>query len=273
MNTYRSEKVAYIITFALAGLYSSWWLINFFFGQPGDLSHEIYSDTYWIVALVGVLYGYSVAKLWGGHKSILGKALILFTLGLLGQVVGQIIYSYFALVKHIDAPYPSLGDVGFFGSVLLYIVAVLMLSKALGIHFRSGGKTQRVISIAAPLALLVGSYAIFLRDYQFDGSWLVTFFDFGYPLGQAVYISLALFMFVLSARLLGGKMKNKILLLLLALSVQYIADFTFLYRFSKDLWYAGGVNDLTYQIAYLLMTIALLQIGSVSRKLQSKQSE
>jgi hypothetical protein len=266
--TDKEEKIAYFVTFLLAAIYFSWWVINFTVGHPGDRSHELYSDSYWIVALIGTVYGFFVSKQWGGAKSVFGRALLLFTLGLFAQVFGQVTYSYFALFRGIQASYPSIGDIGYFGSVVLYIVGVLILSKAVGARFKSASIYQKVVAVVAPLALLTLSYAIFLRGYQFTGHPVTTFLDFGYPLGQASYISLALLTYILSVKLLGGKMKNKVLLLLAALLIQYIADFSFLYRDSHNQWYAGDASDLAYQIAYLFMTIALLRIGGVARKLK-----
>lgn len=273
MNTNKKEKTAYILTVLLAGGYSVWWLANLLHGHPGDRSLELYSDSYWVTAVVGVVCGFFVSKLWGGFRSLFGRALLFFTLGLAAQVFGQITYSYFALVRHIDAPYPSIGDIGYFGSVILYILGVYTLSKALGVRLRYAGGFQKLISILVPLILLATSYMVFLKDYQFSGSHLITFLDFGYPLGQALYISIALFAYILSAKLLGGKMKNKILLLLFALLIQYCADFSFLFRFSRDTWYAGDFTDFLYQLAYLFMTLALIQIGGVARKLKVKAED
>jgi hypothetical protein len=274
------EKLSYIVVFLLSLSFFGWWLYNFFVFEPGDRSLELYSDTYWLVALLGVLLGFRVARLWGGFKSIFGRALYLFSLGLLAQVFGQVTYSYYALVKGVEAPYPSFGDIGYFGSVILYIAAILTLSGAIGAKFKYANLFQKTVSVLAPLTLLAGSYFIFLKGYErcFEddetlevicASPVQTFLDFGYPLGQAFYVALALLAFVLSFRFLGGTMKYKILLILFALLIQYLADFTYLYQFSKETLYTGGVSDLLYQVAYLLMTIALLRTGSAARQLSS----
>lgn len=271
MNTKVSEKTAYYATLLIAVVYFAWWGINYFLASPGDKSLEWYSDSYWLVAVVGVICGLLVAKQWGGLKSVFGRALLLFTFGLAAQLFGQVTYSYYALVKHIEAPYPSIGDIGFFGSILFYTAGVFVLSKAIGVRFKAAPAHEKLVAIAIPAVLLLSSWALFLKDYEFEGMPALTIFlDFGYPLGQATYISLALLAYILSRRSLGGTMKNKVLLILFALFVQYVADFLFLYRFSREQWYAGDVSDLLYQAAYLFMTLALLQIGSVARKLRAK---
>lgn len=270
MKTKLSERLAYVITLLIAAVYFAWWGINYWAGNPDSTSLEWYSDTYWIVAAVGVACGLFAAKQWGGVKSIFGRSLTFFTLGLAAQTFGQLTYSYFAIVQGVEAPYPSVGDIGYFGSILCYIIGILLLSRAIGVRFKTAPRHEKVTVIAIPTLLLLSSYAFFLQHYTFGEAALTTFLDFAYPLGQALYISLALLAYILSRKWLGGRMKNKILLLLFALFVQYLADFLFLYRISREQWYAGDVSDLMYQTAYLFMTLALLQIGSVARKLRAK---
>ena len=111
--------------------------------------------------------------------------------------------------------------------------------------------------------MLVFSYFFFLRDYQFDWSKPLTIFlDFGYPLGQATYVSLALLVLIVSIRSLGGMMKRPVLLLIFALLVQYLCDFNFLYQANRGSWYAGSWGDYLYAVSYFIMTLAIIYIGS-----------
>ena len=92
--------------------------------------------------------------------------------------------------------------------------------------------------------------------------------DFGYPLGDAVYVSLAILALILSKKVLGGVMKKPILFLVFALMFQYICDFTFTYQVSKGTWYVGGINDFMYFISYFFMTIGLIYMGSIFNKIK-----
>jgi len=246
----------------------SWFFINFSF-ESNSFWHNLFSDTYGIVAAFGGLWGLRIGERWGGLKSVMGKAIGFFSLGLLFQAFGQFIYSIYYLFLQVEVPYPSLGDLGYFGSIPFYIYAVLMLAKASGVRISLKSFGNKIQAVLIPVLGLVISYYVFLRGYEFDWSApLVIFLDFGYPLGQAVYIILAILTFLLSRRVLGGIMRGKILLILLALVIQYIADFMFLYQFSREAWSAGGINDLTYLIAYFIMTYSLIQLKLVSDKLR-----
>ena len=89
--------------------------------------------------------------------------------------------------------------------------------------------------------MLAVGYFLFLQGYEFDWSDpLKVFLDFGYPFGQAIYVSIAILTYLLSRGILGGIMKGKILFILFALCMQFLSDYTFLYQSSKGTWSVGG---------------------------------
>lgn len=52
-----------------------------------------------------------------------------------------------------------------------------------------------------------------------------------------------------------------------ALLAQFIADWTFLYQASREIWYAGGINDYMYLCSYLIMTLAIIRFNSIFKKI------
>ncbi len=217
-----------IIIFVLLTIF--WVISQTFFPESYDLQ-ELYADSYFILALLGGFAGIVASKKWGGTKSIMGKACLLFSMGLFAQAFGQMVYSYYALFLNMEVPYPSIGDIGFFGSIPLYLIAVFLLGKASGVKFSKQTFSQRVIAISIPVVVLVFSSVFFLNDYDFsDKTSLEVFLDFAYPLGQASYLSLTITVYLLSNKLLGGIMRNKVLFVFAALIVQYLADIIFLYQ-------------------------------------------
>jgi hypothetical protein len=97
-------------------------------------------------------------------------------------------------------------------------------------------------------------------------------FDLGYPLGQAFNISVLIVTYILSRETLGGIMRPKIVFLIFAFVVQYLADFNFLYQINRGGWAYSGVGDYFYMVAYLLMSLGLIQLKTVFDKLVVKQS-
>lgn len=262
-----------IIAILIFGFFVAYWVFFQIFLTADDANHrQIYtfSSIYGVMAFYGALCGLWIAKQWGGVKSVLGLGLIFLSLGLLSQEFGQIVYSFYYIVQHLEtANYPSLGDVGFFGTIPLYCLGVIYLGRASGIALRFKSVVHVIPAILITFAMLGLGFFLFLQDYVLDLSDPIkTFLDFGYPLGAAIYISLAIGTYILSKGVLGGIMKVKILFLLFALCLQFLADYMFLYQTSRGTWVDSGINELIYLISYFVMTMALLQFGSVYKKLK-----
>jgi hypothetical protein len=194
-----------------------------------------------------------------------------FSLGLFAQEAGQLIYAYYIVVSKIQIPYPSWGDVAYFGSTLLYIIAALYLAKAAGAKLSLKSMKYKTITVIIPVAILVASYLILLHNHQYDTSKpLTVFLDAGYPIGEAIYVSIATVAYLLSRKLLGGVMKAGILLVILALVIEYISDFTFVYQSNRGTYVGGEYDDLFYLIAYLAMSTAMIKFYTIYVQLRDK---
>ncbi|MBI2442419.1 MAG: hypothetical protein HYV40_00735 [Candidatus Levybacteria bacterium] len=230
---------------------------------------KFFGAIYGIMALWGAIWGLSIAKHWGGGKSLMGRAILMFSFGLLLQEFGQASLSYIDYVLNIQGAYPSIGDVGFFGSIPFYIYGSFLLAKVSGVQIKLQTIASKIQAVIIPLIMLLIGYYLFLQNYEFDWSDPIRIFlDFGYPFGQAIYVSLAILTYLLSKGVLGGIMKSKVLFILLALVVQFLSDYVFLYQTIQGTWSVGGINDYMYLIAYFLMTLALMQLGTVLAKLR-----
>ncbi len=248
---------------------SIWWLTITVRGLTKGFENNAFTLVYPFFSLIGGGLGLIYAKRWGGFRSYFGASLSLFSFGLLAQFFGQAVYAYYIYIKGIEVPYPSLGDVGYFGSVLFYISGIFIMGKVLGLKNLLKSKGPQTLALIIPSVMLVLSYFIFLGNYSFDWSNPIKIIlDFGYPLGEAMYVSIAILNILLSAKILGGIMKGPTRFMIFALVVQYISDFTFLYQANQGTWYVGGVNDYMYLVSYFLMTLSLLYIGGIFQKIR-----
>lgn len=241
-----------------------WWFSFQSVVQDQGLSVQRFGYWYGSVAFLGAIIGFLAARKWGGFKTVLGRSLMFFSLGLLLQEAGQLILAYYIYVSKIQIPYPSWGDVAYFGSTLSYLTAGFFLLKATGARFSLRNTSYKLIAFLVPATLLVLSFFVFLHHHEYD--WhkpLTVFLDFGYPIGDAGYISFALLAYLLSRRMLGGLMRAGILIVIAAMIVQYVADFSFLYQSSRGTYLAGQWVDLSYLIAYFLTASAMIRFNSV----------
>ncbi len=263
----KNDKWLYGVAGILFVMLSVWYLrIHSLDLAETELLRQAWGSMYQVLAILGCTVGFMASKKWDGRKSLIGKALMLFAIGLLLQSFGQSVNSYYNFFEHHAIPYPSLGDVGFMGSVFAYIAGATVLLKASGFQFTVKSFKARMIAVIVPLVVLIASYAFFLNGYVFDWSNTVKILlDFAYPLGQATYISIVLLAYLTSFNYDLGVMKKPLLFLLIALAAQYAADFTFLYQANAGTWYVGGPNDFMYFTSYFLMALALLVMGGVRR--------
>jgi hypothetical protein len=262
------KNLNYIITILFVSLLFCWIIIHFSF-DFNEQNLLYWAATYQIIALSGAIGGIIVAKSWGGMKSLIGKSVCFFSLGLLFQVFGQSSFSYFNLILKVEIPYPSVADIGFFGSMISYILGTIYLAMVIRVHTSAKTLKARATAAIIPLIMLVGSYLFFLRGYELDWTQpLKIFLDFGYPLGDAVYVSFALATLLLSTNFLGGIMKWPMLFVLFSLIAQYIADFNFLYQASQLTWLNGGYGDLLYMISYFITAMSLVHLGLAFNKIR-----
>ena len=257
---------------ALFAVLTLWWL-----SFRGRVDHQTTSDQiqanfYSVMALYGSIIGFIAAKKWGGIKTVLGKAITFFSIGLLLQEIGQLTGDYLFYVKHSTVtPYPGIGDIAFFGSVIMYIVGVIYLSRAAGVHRFLKNSSAKVIAVIVPLVLLSFSGFLLVFNQQYDFSHpLTVFLDIGYPVGQAIYISLALVAYLVSRKAFGGLLRKCIIWVVVALIFQYAADFTFIYQSHKGTYVTGSYDDYFYLLAQFFMSTALIQFLSVYNKLGQK---
>lgn len=259
------------IAIALFVVLSVWWVALFFFFDAQLSQQNLYwAAAYQLLAWWGGVYALVSSRSWGGFRSLMGRGVIFFGLGLLLQGFGQTTFSIYTTILHVDIPYPSIADIGYFGSVLFYTAGIVSMAKVAGVRARLKNIGGRVFALLFPAAMLVFSYSIFLQQYEFDwSSPLRIFLDFGYPLGEAIYVSVAILALIFSRSILGGVMRGPLLLLMTALVAQYVAEFNFLYQASNESWLNGGYGDYLYLLAYFLMGLSLVRIQRVIRQYQS----
>ena len=264
-------KFIYIFPIVFFVVFSIVWLYiqQFDVESTRDL-RQLWGHTYGFLALYAGIVGVVISKKWGGYKSLLGKTMVVLSIGLFLQFFGQIYSSYYVFFNDVESPpYPGIGDIGFFGSVVAYIYGVILLSKLSGFSFSIKKVHNKIWAFIIPASMLIVSYLLFLRGHEFDWSEKIhIFLDFGYPLGQAFYVSIAILSLLVSRNILGGILKKPILFLIFALIFQSFSDFVFLYQATAETWYVGNVNDYMYLISYFIMSLSLIQLGSVFYKIK-----
>ena len=68
-------------------------------------------------------------------------------------------------------------------------------------------------------------------------------------------------------------MKKGLILITVALVIQYVSDFTFIYQSSRGEYLSGKIVDLLYLISYFALTTALIKYHTIHDNLSTVHSD
>ena len=253
-------------------------LVVFLFFQ--NISESLANDLYGVLFLgfipvLGGVNGLLVARQWGMFKSAVGRAILLLSLGLISWGLGTWIFSgVYNFLLHVEVPYPSLADVGYILSLPLWACGMVELSRATGAKFGLRSSKGKMLLLIIPILITIVSYYLLVvvaRDgvvsYS-DSGLLKLFFDFAYPVGDIVILTLVTLVYGLSYNYFGGIFKQAIYVVLAAFVIMYFADFSFSYTTTLETWHPGDWVDLLFTTAMLGLSVgvSMFDQGKLDRK-------
>ncbi len=215
----------------------------------------------------GGIFGFAVAKHWGGLKSAVGKGIFYLALGTLSWSIGSFIWSYYNFFASQEVPYPSFADVGYGLAVPLWFIGIYFLSFATGARLSLRKIGGRLYLMLLPIAIAIFSYYflfIVARNSSLDwqGGLLKIFFDIYYPVSDWVILTFSVLLWGLSLQYLGGKYKWPVLITLLGFMIMYFADFSFSYTTTVETYYNGSFPDLLFAVAMSVISIGITSMDA-----------
>lgn len=224
---------------------------------------ELQINKFWgiginFIPLFGGIFGLFTAKHWGGFKSAVGKGLIYLSLGLISWSLGNWVWSYYNFFLNSNIPYPSFADVGYIVAIPLWVIGTYQLSKATGVSYGLKRKVGQIYLLVLPIVVLALSYYLLVTiarggSITSGGGLLKVFFDFAYPVGDAIIITIAFLVYGLSLKYLGGRFKWPVLITLFGFVLMFLADFSFSYTTTLGTYYDGHINNLLFITALFAM--------------------
>jgi hypothetical protein len=167
----------------------------------------------------------------------------------------------------VELAFPSIGDMPFFLSMIAYITGLVYLLKT--ITFGRPFFKPVVIGVAGivAMALVIGiAYQGFIKlGIHDERGYVYSTLNVMYPILQAGYVLFGVIALLQSRLIAKGKLFSAVLLILVALLLQYAGDFAALYQSYHGTWVAAGSSDLLFVLAYGLMTIAINKVDRVRR--------
>jgi len=178
----------------------------------------------------------------------------LFALSSFAWGAGEAVWCYYALIKNVPVPFPSLADVGFLTAVPLAFAGLLLYPSR---HQRTADRVQGFLdgSIIAT-SLLFASWATILgplyRSHR--GGALKQVISLAYPMSDVIMVSLVI---ILIAR--AGRQGRMSLGLVMAGVVAFaVADSAFSYLTEVNSYSGGSFLDTGWVAGYLLIGLGAL---------------
>jgi len=242
-----------------------WWFAINIQSQQDTLSNFLFGAFQGVLPIVGSIFGFFNARKWGWVKSTTGKSLILLSAGLFTWGFGTLIFAYYNIILQVAVPYPSLADAFYIVSWPLWMFSMVYLSRATGAQYQLKNNIGRLTLLIIPLLTALLSYYLLIVVARegvigtFDNP-LKTFFDLAYPIGDLVILTLAVLIYGLSFKYLGGIFKWPIIFILLGFIANYFGDFSFVYSTTKETYFVANWIDLIYTTAFFFLSVGVCLI-------------
>ncbi|MFO0704816.1 MAG: hypothetical protein U0517_02440 [Candidatus Andersenbacteria bacterium] len=273
-NNQKNVSIGIIILCLIFGLTTLFWLYyivgagnaRVLQGKLFEFGIKPYLTGVALLPLIGGFLGLASARGWGWWSSSIGRSLIFISIGTAAFGGGMIMWNYYLFFKGVEVPYPSMADI-FFGSCpLFWTIGIVLLLRSTGAKYavkKTGGKL--LVTLLPAIVILVSYYLLFIvaRNGTIDvaGGKTKLFFDFYYPIGDAILLSLTILTYKLTKKYIGGIFKKAMPILLLGFFMMYFADFLFVYMTTKGSYFNGSISDFLYTVTFFILGLGLAQFN------------
>lgn len=246
-------KLYAIVT--ISSLMLTTWAVIFFTGTREQNLNYWWQIAMGLSALVFAVFGILTAAKWNWLKSGVGRGVFFISLGLLMWSFGQLGWSYFLFADPgTEAPQSHLLDIVDFSAIPLWFIGILMLSKATGAKYGLKKISGQILVFLVSVIMIFLSYYFLVEVARggaayFEQTFWKSFFDLGYSIGDAIITTTAIAIFALSWKMLGGRFRLPIIVILVGFVLLYFADFSFSYYDGKGVYYNGNITDLLFMLA------------------------
>ena len=166
--------------------------------------------------------------------------------------LGQLVWTWFELVRHEQVPYPGPPDVGYLGLVPLLIAAVLLFPSA---SLRRMGRARAALDgLIATAAALFASYGTFLGVVyaESEGTFAERAIAMTYPAADVVTVSIVLAVLARRSRRLDGPLP----LVAAGVLALAVADSAFAYFTASSTYGNDPLSDLGWPLGFALFGLA-----------------
>lgn len=268
-----TKKIKVLIIIAITVLLAGVWLALYLTKTQSQTINYWWQAGLAALSIIAGVLGLITAKKWSWLKSGVGRGVFFISLGLIMWGLGQAGWAYYTIAyPGEEVVYNKLVDVLYFSSIPLWTYGILSLSKATGAKFGLKSSLSKLLVVVTTVIMLAVSYYFLIivarggSTYFDDQTVWNAFFDLAYAFGDAINLILAVVIFGLSWKYLGGRFKQPIIAILLAFGLLYLADFWFSYADGQGLYYNGHPCDMLYLVVVAIMGVGLCLLDPSVKK-------
>ena len=173
--------------------------------------------------------------------------------GFLTYFIAQSILAVYQFVLRIAAPFPSLGDVFFLSSTLLWLVSLGLFVRAYTqAGFLEGG-TNRTLIVAVIGVLLFGGlgYGVLIPVLETPASIVEKALNIAYPVLDLLLLLPVLILLQMALKLAGGQLWRVWMALLVGFLFLAVGDIAFAYFSIMDQAYLDPLIDALFACSYI----------------------
>lgn len=184
--------------------------------------------------------------------SAFGRAFLAISLGIASWGLGSLVWLYYNLMANVEIPYPSLADLGF----VLLIPCVLLGTVWLVIGLKPKYTPVTIAKLVGiPIAVFVFSYYFFVQDKLVEKiPLLVKVLNVTYPVGDAIFLSLALVVLSIVSK---SALYKPIFILCLGFIIEAFADTGFSWTISAGTYTVGCWVDFLFALAFFTIGLGV----------------
>lgn len=179
--------------------------------------------------------------------------------------IGQVIWTYYALVLNVPIPYPSAADYGFLSAVPFAFAGVLSFwtdSRGTATRWRVWLDGLIIVLALTFTGWALGLKTVAIGTLQSNDPLVMKLMNLAYPMGD-ILIGTVL---ILAIRRATNQQRGRMLLLLGGLAANSLADSTFDYLSNSGGYVAGDFLDTGWVLGYLMVAMAALWPSSKATK-------
>jgi diguanylate cyclase (GGDEF)-like protein len=178
----------------------------------------------------------------------------LIGLGVLSWGLGQCAWVYLEMFRGVEAPFPSVADIGYVGLVVLVPIGLLALpsrAQALASRMRS---VLDGLMVAASLVLIAWIFVVSPLIEAGQDTALALYVSLTYPLGDVVIVTIVIYMLAQQRR--RGRTFTHLALVGGGIVAFAVSDIGYAYLNLKGAYSSGGVTDIGWFAGFSLILLA-----------------